>query len=366
MEHDLTKTTAWMVASALAIATMGAGCAGYGGYQGAANLQTAPLPVKPATATMQRFTFLVSAREFFDLPDPMCALRKQREPEKVCVPLSDTPRYADWVADALRRAGFGVVRDRMAPYDLEIVAFAGVAQPGSYGDPYVSESGSHSWPSDNGNDLAVYTYSVSLGAPKVTTGLRKNDSGGWRRRFNPNDPRPDHMIVHCNTYMPEAGGLTNLMMDDPQSLVVLAQLSGCFSGHELDLGRTLAEGQNPQSASAYDASHLATCDALETFATTLLNEAAKPTPPPEPPIEVRCGAAPQAQPQLRPPPTPAQVAASDSLNNCVSGCNAQTQACYMRANGKMNSCQSRCPSDNFYAHSSCETACTGASKSGQP
>jgi hypothetical protein len=322
--------------------------------------------VKQATAAMRQFTILVTAEETIR-DTARCDRSNAGTREEVCASANAGPIFADSLAGALSRSGFKVVRDRMAPYDVELAVQAGVTRPTSGG--WTSVTGVTSWPECSGENcnsrhpqVAVYTYVVRRGEPKITTGLRKNDSGGWRQRFKPDDPRlQDRIVQHCNEYLRDQGIVTNWTESFDSQLVNQSELKSCFASHDGDraflIGRTLQEGESPEAVAAHVTNELATCDELEAFANALASadKPALPAPPPpagcpQPSVPVQAQVAPANQAPL----------ADNGAQACRATCQAQIQACYLRANGAEMSCKSQCSAiESYFKRSDCETACTG-------
>ncbi len=189
-----------------------------------------PPPLRHATEAMQKLTLLVTMGDQVK----RCELHHFGEDaDSVCVAATANANYADWLANSLAHAGFKVVRDRMLPYDLELVAAAGIMNPGS-GSGWVSISGVSDWPvcddsycRRTNRTISIYTYSTSKGEPQITTGLRKNDSGGWRARVPPDDVRlrANNSSCGCNCVSSDSGPFGV----ERDSIELLSAERGCVS-----------------------------------------------------------------------------------------------------------------------------------------
>jgi hypothetical protein len=303
-----------------------------------------PPPLRHATEAMQKLTLLVTTGDNIK----RCELHHFGEDaDSVCVAATANANFGDWLANSLGRAGFNVVRDRMLRYDLELVAAAGIVNPGGGGGGWVSISGVSDWPlcdddycRRTNRTISIYTYSISKGEPQITSGLRKNDSGGWRARMAPDDIRlrSNDSSCGCNCVSSDAGPFESS-----------ATLSSCFpqDGDAFRVGRTLQEGEDPQGVAAYVTNQLVTCDQLESFA-VVLNGGAYAAP---------ASYVPGACAPPPPPPTQAQLDTMASRNNCVGGCNAQYQACGTRSVGARDACDTRCSTQGA-ARDDCELGCS--------
>ncbi len=204
---------------------------------------TQTLPVKRATPMMRALVVLVDVVKAYEVAVRLGHRAQDRE---FGIGLESQTVWRNTVVSALQRAGFRTTVNRLDPYDValevQVLAASEHGLKTSLGgtlDPFNCEK-----QSVYGKCLdPAYVYTVEFGSPRTTSGLRKDDSGGWTVRTSRQQAEKlfSSLSEKCST--PEFG-----------------------SYH---VGSMPGEGLRYEQAAAVIVNDLVTCDAFEAFATEL-------------------------------------------------------------------------------------------------